>query len=360
MGTQITALDTALLRVPTGTRWAGFGITELEVVHVTLTDADGATGTGFTFSVSGGAAAMGTLVEGLIGQATVGSELEGWERRWHGLWARTHRLGRGVAVPALSAVDIAIWDLRARRAGLALYRLLGAYRDQVPAYRSLDRMAAMGLQELVEAATGHVADGFAAIKLFCGARPLAEELDRVAAVREAVGSGVRIMVDTNERLDQPDALWFGRRLAAHDVYWLEEPLAADDIAGHVRLAQRLAVPIAAGEHLIGRFEFLEYLRQGAAAVIQPDLALTGGLSEGLRIATLAEAHGAALCPHFLPELHVHLVAAAKAGKYIECFPILDELLQEPLQVSGGVVRPPARPGHGILWSAEALERYRVG
>ena len=109
-----------------------------------------------------------------------------------------------------------------------------------------------------------------------------------------------IMVDTNERLDQPDALWFGRQLAAQDVYWLEEPLASDDIAGHARLAQRLAVPIAVGEHLIGRFEFAEYLRQGAAAVVQPDLPLTGGISEGLRVATLAEAHGAALCPHFFP------------------------------------------------------------
>jgi L-alanine-DL-glutamate epimerase-like enolase superfamily enzyme len=96
---------------------------------------------------------MRTLVDGLIGQATIDSELEGWERRWHTLWARTHRLGRGVAMPALSAVDIAVWDLRARRARLPLYRLLGAYRDQVPAYRSLDRMAAMTLQELVEAAT---------------------------------------------------------------------------------------------------------------------------------------------------------------------------------------------------------------
>jgi L-alanine-DL-glutamate epimerase-like enolase superfamily enzyme len=134
---------------------------------------------------------------------------------------------------------------------------------------------------------------------------------------------------------------------------------SDDIAGHARLAQRLAVPIAVGEHLIGRFEFAEYLRQGAAEVVQPDLPLTGGISEGLRVATLAEAHGAALCPHSLPELHVHLVAAAKAGAYVECFPLLDDLLQEPLRVSGGVVRPPERPGHGILWSAEALERYRV-
>jgi L-alanine-DL-glutamate epimerase-like enolase superfamily enzyme len=215
-----------LLRVPTGTKWTGFGVTTLEVVHVTVTDGEGGTGTGFTFSISGGAAAMRTLVDGVIGQATIGSDLEGWERRWHGLWARTHRLGRGVAVPALSAVDIAVWDLRARRAGLPLYRLLGAHRDQVPAYRSLDRMAAMPLQELVDAARAHVGEGFAAIKLFCGARPLEEEVDRVAAVREAVGVGVRIMVDTNERLDQPEALWFGRQLAAHDVYWLEEPLAS--------------------------------------------------------------------------------------------------------------------------------------
>src|SRR4029450_8278114 len=119
------AVPIALRRVPTGSKWTGFGVTTLEVVHVTVTDGEGGTGTGFTFSISGGAAAMQTLVSGLVGQATVGSELEGWERRWHGLWARTHRLGRGVAVPALSAVDIAIWDLRARRAGLALYRLLG-------------------------------------------------------------------------------------------------------------------------------------------------------------------------------------------------------------------------------------------
>jgi L-alanine-DL-glutamate epimerase-like enolase superfamily enzyme len=164
-------------------------VTELEVVHVTVTDGKGATGTGFTFSIDGGAAAMRTLVEGLIGQATIGSDLEGWDRRWHGLWARTHRLGRGVAVPALSAVDIAVWDLRARRAGLPLYRLLGAYRDQVPAYRSLDRMPGMSLQELVEAATTHVAEGFAAIKLVCGPRPLEEEVDRVAAVREASAPG---------------------------------------------------------------------------------------------------------------------------------------------------------------------------
>lgn len=359
MSTRIARLDTLLLRVPLGAVWAAHGVSELEVVHVTVTDDDGATGTGFTFSLNGGAGAMRSLVDGVIRETAIGSELERWDRCWHAVWARTHRLGRGVAVPALSAVDIAVWDLRARRAGLPLYRLLGAFRDEVPVYRSVGGMPGMTTEELVEAAMGYAAEGFGAVKLFCGAYPLEEELDRVAAVREAVGAGVRIMVDCNERLDQPDALWFGRRLAEHQVYWLEEPLVADDVAGHVRLADRLEVPIAAGEHLLGRFEFVEYLRHGAAAVVQPDTPLMGGISEVMRVATLAEAHGAALCPHFLAELHVHVVAAAKAGKYLEYFPLLDDLLEERLEVSGGMARPPDRPGHGMLWSAEALERYRA-
>jgi L-alanine-DL-glutamate epimerase-like enolase superfamily enzyme len=364
MGVGIAGLDVVLLRVPTRAAWAAHGVRELEVVHVTLTDEEGATGTGFTFSISGGAAAMRALLDldggGLIAEATVGSELERWDRLWHDLWARTHRLGRGVMLPALSAVDIAVWDLRARRAGLPLYRLLGAYRDEVPVYGSLGGSLGMTREELAETARSYVADGFGAVKLFCGTRPLEEEVERVAAVREAVGAGVRVMVDCNERLDQPSALWFGRELAGLGVFWFEEPLVADDVAGYVRLAERLEVPIAAGEHLKGRFEFVEYLRQGAVAVVQPDAPLAGGISECLRVATLVEAHGAALCPHFLPELHIHLAAAAKAGRYAEHFPLINDLLEEHLQVVEGMARPPDRPGHGMRWSAEALERYRVG
>jgi L-alanine-DL-glutamate epimerase-like enolase superfamily enzyme len=359
MSVRVAGLDAVLLRMPTTTTWAAHGVTQLEVVHVTVADGEGETGTGFTFSISGGAAAMAALVGELIRDAVVGTELERWDRRWHELWDRTHRLGRGVALPALSAVDIAVWDLRARRAELPLYRLLGAYRDEVPAYGSLGGMHAMGVGELVDLAMSYVAKGFDAIKLFCGVRRPEEDVERVAAVREAVGSGVRIMVDCNERLDQPTALWFGRRLADLGVYWLEEPLPSDDVAGHVRLADRLGVAIAVGEHLLGRFEFAEYLRRGAAAVVQPDTPLMGGVSECLRVAVLADAHGAQLCPHFLPELHIHLVAAARAGGYVEHFPLLDPLLEETLQVSGGVMRPPDRPGHGLLWSSAALERYRV-
>jgi L-alanine-DL-glutamate epimerase-like enolase superfamily enzyme len=359
VGARVAGLDATLLRVPLGPTWAAHGITVLDVVHVTVADGEGETGTGFTFSMAGGAEAMYALADGLMREAVVGSELERWDRLWHDLWDRTHRMGRGVALPALSAVDIAVWDLRARRAGLPLYRLIGAYRDEVPVYRSVGGMHAMATGELVETVTSYVAEGFGAIKLFCGVLRAEEDVERVAAVREAVGSAVRVMVDVNERLDQATALWFGRKLADLDVYWLEEPLQSDDVAGHARLAGRIGVPVAAGEHLLGRFEFADYLRQGAAAVVQPDLPLMGGISEGLRVATLADAHGASLCPHFLPDLHIHLVAAARAGAYVEYFPLIDPLLEAPLQVTGGAARPPDRPGHGLLWSPRALDRFRA-
>ncbi len=178
-------------------------------------------------------------------------------------------------------------------------------------------------------------------------------------MREAAGPSVRLMVDCNERLDFATALWFGRRLEELDVFWLEEPLVADDVDGHARLASQLHLPIAAGEHLMGRFEFARYIGQRAASVLQPDAPLMGGVSEWMRVATLAEASNLSVSPHFLPELHVHLAAAAKACSYVEHFPLIDDLLVETLPSSGGMVTPPNRSGHGIAWDEEALERFRV-
>ena len=260
MGTQITALTRLPLRVPTGTRWAGFGVAELEVVHVTVTDAEGGTGTGFTFSISGGAAAMQTLVSGLVGQATVGSELEGWERRWHGLWARTHRLGRGVAVPALSAVDIAILGPARPPRWAAPVPAAGCLPGPGTGLPQLDRMAAMSLRSWSRRPPPTSGRALPRSSCFVG---------RACLPRSWTGwpRSARPLAPGSGSWSTPTSAWTSRTRcgsaasAAHDIYWLEEPLVADDVAGHARLAERLAVPIAAGEHLIGRFEFLEYLRQ---------------------------------------------------------------------------------------------------
>ncbi|MGP4029940.1 mandelate racemase/muconate lactonizing enzyme family protein [Actinomadura sp. 3N407] len=345
--------------VPLGAARGGSGATSLQVLHVTVHDVGGEAGTGFTYALTGGIEGAHAIVDGLFGPRINGTDPLQWDSLWHELSAATHRLGGGVAVAALSALDIAVWDLRARAAGLPLHRFLGAQRESVPIYGSGRATHQMSDEELVAGALSYVEEGYRAVKLRAGALGVARDVARVAAVREAVGPGVQIMVDCNERLDLAQAQRLGQRLNDLDVVWLEEPLPSHDVASHALLAARCPVPIAAGEHLQGRFAVKQYLDRGAASVLMPDASLTGGISEWNRIAVLAEASGAAVSPHFLPELHVHLAAAARAATWVEHFPLLDDLLLETLTPSGGAVAPPGRPGHGMRWAPDALDRYSV-
>ncbi|HET6500828.1 MAG TPA: mandelate racemase/muconate lactonizing enzyme family protein [Amycolatopsis sp.] len=346
--------------IPLGAGRGGSGATKVDLLLVTLTDDEGATGTGFTYALTGGADGVHALLRGTVADHTRGADLDHWPQRWQRIWDDTHRLGKGTVLPALSAVDIAVWDLRSRKAGLPLFRFLGAHRDEVEVYGSGRATHAMTTEHLIDGARAYLDEGYHAIKLRIGARRAEEDITRVRAVREAVGDGVRIMVDCNERLDLPTAQWTGARLADLGVYWMEEPLRSDDLAGHATLAGGVGLPIAVGEHLHGRFEFASYLRQQAASVLQPDVPLTGGVTEWLRIAAVAEVFGAVLSPHFLPELHVHLAAAVPHCPYIEHFPLLDDVLVETLHIKDGRATPPDRPGHGILWNTEVLDRLALG
>ncbi|MEU8800999.1 mandelate racemase/muconate lactonizing enzyme family protein [Spirillospora sp. NPDC048819] len=354
---KIDNVAARLVIVPLGAARGGSGATRLQVLHVTVRDVDGRTGTGFTYALTGGMEGARAIVDTLFGPRLAGLDPLDWDRVWHELWAATHRVGRGVALPALSALDIAVWDLRAQAAGLPLFRLLGAQRASVPVYGSGRATHQMSDDELVAGALAYVEEGYRAVKLRAGALGIERDVRRVAAVRDAVGPDVQLMVDCNERLDLAEAQRLAHRLNELDVAWLEEPLPSDDVAGHALLAARSPIPIAAGEHLQGRFEFKQYLDRGAAAILMPDAPLTGGVSEWLRIATLAEAASVPVTPHFLPELHVQLAAAAKPATFVEHFPLLDDLLTETLAVSGGVAVPPDRPGHGLAWDPDALDRY---
>jgi L-alanine-DL-glutamate epimerase-like enolase superfamily enzyme len=356
---NIRSLDAALLRVPFATARGGSGASEVEVVRVLIGDDDGVVGSGFTYALGGGGAAVHRLIESTLREWVLGSHLSAWPQTWRQVWTRTHRLGRGVAVPALSALDIAVWDLRAQAQGLPLYRLLGAEHQWLPAYGSGRATNAMSVDELLAGTQAYLDEGYRAVKLRVGGRSVEEEAARVWAIREHFGPDLRIMVDCNERLDYPDALWLGRRLSDLAVYWLEEPLVADDVAGHRRLAQKLDLSIAAGEHLMGRFEFAAYLQAGAASVLQPDAALVGGVTEWMRIATVAETFGVTVTPHLLPELHVHVGLAAGSCSYIEHFPLLDDLFTESLSAVDGVMTAPDRAGHGILWDEAAVRRFTV-
>lgn len=352
---RIVRVETRLLEVPLGAARGGSGATQLEVVHAIVTDSDGAAGTGFTYNLGTGAVGVLALIDRLHGRALLASSTSHWDRIWHELRGSTHRMGRGASMLAVSALDIAVWDLRGRRVGRSLAYLLGAHRDSVPVYGSGRATHTMSDQELVDGSATYVAEGYRAVKLRVGVHGIARDVARVAAVRAAVGDDVDIMVDCNERYDFAGAKSLAERLAPLGVTWLEEPLPAGNVHGHRLLSAASPIPIAAGEHLQGREQFAAYVAADAASILMPDAPITGGVSEWMRIAVLADANGLQVSPHFLPELHVHLAAATPSITWIEHFPLIDDLLQETLSIKNGHAAVPVLPGHGIAWDTEAVE-----
>jgi L-alanine-DL-glutamate epimerase-like enolase superfamily enzyme len=354
---KISSIHTRYLQIPLGQARGGSGATELELIFVEVTLENGLTGTGFTYALTGGGPSIKVLIDKTFSENIIGSTLQEWDFKWHRLWEMTHRLGRGIALPAISAIDIAIWDLRGKVQNLPLYQVLGTYREKVPVYGSGRATHQMSIEQLIEGAAAYREEGYKAIKLRAGAFPIHKDVERIAAVREAVGSEMQIMVDVNERLTYPEALQLGRHLEQLDIYWMEEPLISDDVQGHKRLAENLNIAIATGEHLHGRFEFVQYIQQGAASVLMPDAPLVGGITECCRIATIAEGLGVLVSPHFLPELHIHIGASMKSCVSVEHFPLIDGLLVETLAAKDGFMIPPDRPGHGMKWNYEAIRQY---
>lgn len=346
-----------MISLPLGGARGGSGATEVQLALLSLTDSDGATGTGYTYSLGPGMASVVALLEELHLPAVLGSGLGDWARTGHRMGDATHRLGTGVPLMATSAVDIAMWDLRAVRAGEPLFRLLGAQRDEVPVYGSGRATHAMSTDELIEGSRSYIDEGFSAVKLRVGVRAPADDIARVAAVREALDDHVTIMVDANERLDLPAAQWMAPRLTELGVRWFEEPLPTRHVEAYRILAGTTSTPLAVGEHVAGLAGFTDFV--GSASVWMPDAPLCGGISEFLRIDALAEAYGMGVTPHFLPELHVHLVAAGRATIWLEHFPLLDELLAETLKVANGTVVPPDRAGHGMRWNPDAVTAHTV-
>lgn len=356
---RIDLIETSWHSIPLGAGRGGSGATQVDLILVRVVDDDGAEGLGLTFGLTGGAGAVRQLIDNDLAALVRGTALDHWPGTWEQGWSRTHRLGRGHALPALSGIDIAVHDLLARRRGLPLYRHLGAHRDTVPIYGSGRATHQMTIEQLIEGAASYVAEGLDAVKLRVGALGAAEDVRRLAACREVLGPGVRLMVDCNERLDLATALWMAPRLAELGVYWMEEPLRSDDVEGHRQLAARGGVPIAVGEHLQGRFEFAQYVRREAASILQPDPPLSGGVTEWQRIATIAEVGSATLSPHFMPELNVHLALAVPNCPYVEHFPLLDEVLTETIKIENGHAVPPDRPGHGLQFDDDLLAHYRI-
>ena len=356
----ITTAESWMLRFPSDRVRAERADEQFELIGVTLRDSGGEQGTGWTFTSDyGGGEAVKALLDVVLLPRVVGRDAIEVEAINDELFHFTHRLGHGLTSMAIAAIDIALWDLRARQAGVSLAKILGQVRDRVPCYGSGKASPSLPIEDLVTLSAGYIEEGFDAVKLRVGREP-DQDMVRVRAVREAIGPGPRILCDANERLSLPTALWLGKQLAAQDVYWFEEPILSQDIEGYKRLRAALPMAIALGEHVHSRRDFIPYIQSGAIDVVQPDMCLLGGVTETMRIGRIADSFGLALAPHFMTVLHIHVAAALPRSTYVEYYPFMDDLLVEGLVVEKGNLLVPTRPGHGVEFNQDAWKRYRVG
>jgi L-alanine-DL-glutamate epimerase-like enolase superfamily enzyme len=328
----------------------------------------GATGIGFCYGGSSAGGLVSLAVRELLAPLLIGEESHAVERLWEKMYQEGLLQGRaGAVLRALSILDIALWDCNARAVGLPLHQHLGAYHTHsVPAYASggyyLEGKTPQGLAEEL---AGYVAQGFRAVKIKVGLLGEREEEARIRAAREAIGSDVLLMLDANNAWkDLPTALCFMNRYEPYDPYWIEEPFGPDDIENHARLAQSTRVPVATGEIEVGRWRFKQLLDQRAAAILQADAAVCGGISEFRRIAATAASYGVKLCPHWFHDLHIHLVASIPNGDFVEFFPdseVLNfrRLIDRQLQTQDGALVLPDGPGLGFNFDEEAVSSFAL-
>ncbi|MBB4905360.1 L-talarate/galactarate dehydratase [Actinophytocola algeriensis] len=330
-------------------------MTEVAFLFAEITTEEGHHGVGFSYSKrAGGPAQFAHARE--VAPDLVGEDPSDIGRLWTKLvWAGASVGRSGAATQAIAAIDVALWDLKARRAGLPLAKLLGAHRDSVRCYNTSGGFLHETIEQVKDNATRTLAAGVGGIKIKVGQPDWREDLRRVAAVREHIGPDVPLMVDANQQWDRPTAMRVSKALEEFDLVWIEEPLDAYDAEGHAELARSLTTAVATGEMLTSVAEHHELLRHRAVDILQPDAPRIGGITQFLKLATLAEHAGVGLAPHFAMEIHVHLAAAYPAEPWVEHFDWLYPLFNERLEIGGGRMHLSGRPGLGITLSAQARE-----
>lgn len=331
-----------------------------ETIVVTIETADGLTGRGYSYTIgTGGRATLSMLNEHLLA-VLVGEDSRLVEHLWRRLYDSTRATSVGVITAlALAAVDTALWDIRAQRAAQPLWMIAGGNRRDVPLYDTEGGWLHVSVDELVEEARASASRGWKGVKIKVGKPSIAEDASRIAAVRDAVGPNVEIMVDANQSMTSAEAVRRAHAFEPFDLSWFEEPLPADDVTGHVRLAQSTSIPIAVGESMYSLGHFREYLERGAAGIVQVDVARIGGITPWLKVAHLAEAFNVQVSPHFLMELHVSLVAAIPNGRFVEHIPQLRAVTNSEIRIDGGHAFAPDAPGLGIDWNLDALDDRTV-
>jgi len=388
----ITDVTTLKLRFPMTTPMADaiHYMPDRPTLLVQVHTDEGIVGLGEAAAYGGFLESLESLITGELRRTILGLDPFRVERLWQLMATRAQQRGRrGMLMMAISGIDIALWDIIGQATRTPLYKLLGGYSDTLPAYASAGFYAAnKDIAALAAEVAGYVERGFRAIKIKVGRQPEAllnpllnmpaadyatvtfeEDVARVHAVRKAIGPDIKLAIDANNAWTPSLALAFMRAVEQDNIYWLEEPVATDDLAGSALLAQQLTTPVSGYETETGLPGFRELISHHAVDIVQPDVIWSGGITECRKIAALAQAHNLPVIPHVFSSAvstiaNMHFIASIPNGSWLEWDQnpnaLRSDLFEEPLLPdSQGNVRLPERPGLGVKLNQETIARYTI-
>ncbi|MET4634331.1 mandelate racemase/muconate lactonizing enzyme family protein [Kaistia defluvii] len=359
----ITGIRSRVFRVPLEEPMqdARHGLqTYFELVTAEIETADGQSGLGYTYTIGTGGHATKAMIDHDLAPMLIGHDADDIDTLYDEMQSRLHYVGRGgIASFAISAIDIALWDLRGLRQNLPLWKMAGGAGKSPLTYRGGVDLN-YPIEKLVQSVGGYLDQGYRAIKIKIGKPDLAEDVARLRAVRDRIGPSNKLMVDGNFGYDLDRAMAAGKAFEPFDLTWFEEPMEPDDFAGYGELAKATRVPLAMGENLHTLQEFKHAFEHSSLSFIQPDASNCGGVTGFLRVAKLAEPLGIPVCSHGMQELHVSLVPAVPNAGWLEVHAFqIDRYTLRPLVVVDGRAVAPDEPGSGVRFDWAALEALPI-